>query len=272
MKRAAVRVRRARPATGQFEPLLWTFDQALHRMLPGATSQILVPSGWRCWTKPRKALPIDDAVDELLKRPRPPRIDKSDLRYDRMLADGCPYFHARQSVALAIDFATRAHAEWPERSSTSKDLLSRYRTSLEAIYKAIPDLINLSQQIQSLADHPLATPVLVGGEKIVSAAQQLSWAIENTDFAVDYHHYQWVNNQPDIWRIEFVAALANSWKQITGRPAANSDPFREFVMAAWNSASGSEEDVTFEQAIRHIVEARSHPAYRIQKKPRSKTA
>jgi hypothetical protein len=220
---------------------------------------MLVPPDWRCGTKPREALPIDDAVEELLKRTRSPRIEKSDLRHNRMLADGCPYFHGRLSVATAIDFATRANAGWPERSSMTKDLLSRYRRALEAIHKAIPELINLSDKVQS-ADHPLAYPWLMSGEKIISAAQHLSIAIENTNFAVDAHHEKWSNNQSDIWRIEFVAALANSWKQITGRPAANSDPFREFVMAAWNSASGSDEDVTFEQAIRHIVEARSHPA------------
>jgi hypothetical protein len=272
MKRAAPTPRpRKRPpagqATAQFEPLLWTFDQALQRMLPGATSEKLVPDDWRPWNKPNASLSIDDTVEALLKRARPPRIEKSKLPYSHMLAGGCPYFHARLSVATAIDLATRDYAKWPERLSTTKDLLSRYRTSLEAIQNAIPELIDLSEQIQSSADHPLAYPWLMSGEKIIGAAQQLSLAIENTNFAVDAHHEKWVNNQPDIWRIEFVGALANGWKQITRRPAANSDPFKEFVGAAWNSAYGSEEDSTFDQAIRHIVEARSRPALRIKVDP-----
>jgi hypothetical protein len=286
MKRAAPTTPpRKRPpagqATGQFKPLLWTFDKALHRMLPGATGEKLVPDDWHPWNKPNNPLPIDDTVEALLKTTQSPRIEKSKLLYKQMLTDGCPYFHARLGIATAIDLATRDCKNWPERSSTTKNLLKRYQGSLKAIQDAIPELVSLSEQIQLSVDHPLAPPLLMGGETIIGAARQLSWAIDNTKFAVDAHRTRWINNPPDIWRVTFVGALANCWERITrtsnppGTPqaipppprsaAANSEPFKKFVGAAWDSASNSE--ATFDQAIKYVVRTRSRPPLRIKVDP-----
>ena len=216
---------------------------------------------WEPWTRPPERRAIDDEVARQIER-RDQRAKAPHMRTRAELdAIGirCPYVHARKAVAMAA--GDGLHDRLANEGAKSTSLGTSHVDRLDAYAKAASDLIEPIETLLKLGlieglsrglgfypkpagarrDHAQANARLRkvhDAQDLISAVPAAlrileAAAMENRKQLVP--HY----GAGDIWRQSFVKRIGIAWRSLTGRdPPKNSDYFREFVAAGFNSLGG----------------------------------
>jgi hypothetical protein len=194
-----------------------------------------LPPGWVAGRLPRPSFPIDECVDQLIRKKR--RIIRASAELQAIHPLGaCPYGVARSAVVHAASYAgTQLSYEKelkPAVAAAAKYFKAEGRWLGKVIYGA-------ELQAQVLVDGldllELSLPRRKAIFKTLSHARRL---LEGASDDFTSLHKQLSKNPGDVWRLSFVRKLFNEWWVLTGKdPKASPGPFQEFVCAAWCTLS-----------------------------------
>jgi hypothetical protein len=221
----------------------------------------LLPASWQPWQKPRPALPIDEwvAQQKFAHGILPSHIEH----------DGCPFRYARQGIVTAVHLADEQDLQ---RSGYIRDRLEKYATEADAIAtaaKALGERISGFWQTHLgidgylyRFDHLKVADIQpqpeISQDDVLGFLQQLAAIpeklklVEIRDNATAARQI-WINNQGDVWKSRFVAHLGLVWQDMIRKPPTNSDPFKGFVTAAWDTIAPKRPSESFDRAVRSIT-------------------
>jgi len=269
-KESKAKANRGAEFTEEDLAFLWLSKNEMFHGLPPETFERLLPTGGLVpWVKPAPALEIDNAVEQLLARPRAPRIPVAPDAPDK-----CPYTKARNGVAHAAVSAYLAagYRDLFRREEASiKEIGADLREARDALVRLVgpfsfprnPEIgrwldirgaalpgaarSNRSDGEARARSFGEALPVLRQAVIALEAIERnLNVRAAEIDPATSLHVQ---------WRDAFVEDLGGLWFSLTGRdPSSAADsPFVAFVRAAFVSIGGTDL-VTWEHATRKVIE------------------
>jgi hypothetical protein len=226
----------------------WRFGDVAERLL-GGRRQYQPPPGWPCWREPTPALPIDRAITALRESNREPR-----LRPQEQLGL-CPYYGVRWAIAMAADAATVA------ASDDAADMAERWRVQVEEARKAGAALAVLTESLlhpttqTPMTRWPMLEPAEVTQSYNAIFMLQRSGALDRLSEHARRARQFFENNQgapEDVWRLVFCADLGFTWRLLTGANPARTEPFINFVAAAYESLDAPAA-VSWERSVRRAL-------------------
>jgi hypothetical protein len=225
----------------------WRFDDAA-KVLTGGRRSPVPPPKWKCWIQPSPPLPIDEAITTLIQSNKIPHLrPKVELA---VRGFRCPYFAVRWAVAMAVDAATVAAKDDPA------DMASRWRALEEFARAARGPVVAIAESLKcdsrvARTRWPLTEPPEVRyALELIFKLQQTN-GLEHIANQAHSTRQLFQNNQGDIWRLTFAADLGFTWVALTGERPARSDPYLNFVAAAFSSLSNTE--ISWERAVRRAL-------------------
>lgn len=232
-----------------FDPHYLDFSAVSARLSPGWPANSL-PANWRPWKQPRRPLPIDLFMTEILQRRRAPKIRAPEDLATRHYFGACPYATARAEVVRAVFYAlhqsevnevrTKATAAMMQVAKTGDDLRNQIA--------AIAQCLSLVAAAQEHAFDPEVEElsVLRKLDRLLGAHS----ALKDLSGPLTALYVRRSQNAGNFWRINFVCALFSTWWQLTGRDPSTTQPFTKFLDAAWQSLSPDDlPAVSWESAI-----------------------
>jgi hypothetical protein len=230
----------------------WRFGDVAERLLAGH-SEPAPPPDWRCWIEPAPALPIDEMISDLRRRNREPRLRSR----PELSADGiaCPFYQLRFAVAAAVDVATEAASEDPAQ------MAKRWRSEEEKARRAAQVIKDIAaslpySELRPTPRLPLVEPLeLISAYKMVMLLRHMGTFDCIGDYARRYRQlFQYDRGEPyNLWRAVFVADLGFVWVALTGESPARTEPFIEFIVAAFASIADGQPEESWERSIRRAL-------------------
>lgn len=190
------------------------------------------------WQKPSPSLPLDDFVDLLRTRSRPPKLrPATDL--DRSKCE-CPFLAARVYVFMAV-----AHAE--SKAPIASTQLRDANAARKATSKVQRELQRLTSQLDQQNYYLRAIT-----KRLQNCLNQVGACAE--EMTEDIRDLPDARGKPDFWKIQFALMLGFAWYQLTGRKPSSPGPrqqvsFARFVEAAYDSVDPEREE-TWDSQIR----------------------
>jgi hypothetical protein len=176
------------------------------------------------WKKPSISLPLDDFVELLAKRSRPPKLRvRSELAKIRPSCR-CPYLLARTYSFIGVAKAEANCIATPRCWEAGKQVLDISQKIEKNIAEAIRDL----------------QPLGYYGTTSIRALENACDILRNQAASIRSELKELPDRRgsPDIWKIAFAEALGFGWYLLTKRmpsAAAGEASFVHFVEAAYNS-------------------------------------
>jgi hypothetical protein len=213
-------------------------------------------SEWPLWIEPEadRSLKIDAIVTTLRERRRPPRLQSKEAL--ERLKIKCPYFRVRKDLAYAVGYATTEsrlfEALIRDSDGSADKLLAIKRTvakllGASAIKEEPGGLCGLLRQWVSGADiSPFLHLEWNERSKVAKAADDFGAVMENLhriSELIDEKLSSRPTGQgaPDYWKINFVAMMGRSWRDLTGRNPSSSTStpgslvFTDFLVGGYNT-------------------------------------
>jgi hypothetical protein len=192
-----------------------------------------LPSGWVAGRLPRPPLPIDECVDQLIRkrRVRAP----AELQAIHPLGD-CPYAVARSAVVRAASYA-----------GTQQSYEDELKPKVAAAVKHFKDEGRWLRSVMYGAE--VKAQILVDGlgllqlsfprrKALLAALSRSRELLESTSSDIASLHKQLSKHRGNVWRLSFVSSLFAGWWVLTGKdPKSSPGPCQEFICAAWCSLS-----------------------------------
>lgn len=247
-------------------------------------SSLSAPPGWIPWKAPKKALPIDEFVTELIEGKVRGRNRIIKLRDPDAFRAHCPYEIARRNSIYAL---SRACSEQLKAEAIAKTIRSRLTNAAAKIRKLdkfadvvaefasdltyVPELASLR-----VAHNKMLEPDFSGLEASKRVAQLLAEVgglLPSARAEVSGLHLklsQAVKSEEDaknVWRVQFVSSLGDTWMWLVGERPTKQGAFSEFVEASWNSLEDPAPDAwEWESPIRTAIK-RKGEAWQVQTHP-----
>jgi hypothetical protein len=225
----------------------WRFDDAAKILTDGRRAPEPAPK-WKCWTQPSPPFPIDEAVTTLIQSNKIPHLrpkEELEVRGFR-----CPYYAVRWAVAMAVDAATVAAKDDPADMASRWRGLEEFAQAAQAPIAEIAELLRHDSQAPRTR-WPLTEPLEVRNAlELVFKLHQTS-GLEHIAKQAHSTRQLFQNNQGDIWRLTFAADLGLTWVALTGERPVRTDPFLDFLGAAFGSLTDTE--VSWEKPVRRAL-------------------
>jgi hypothetical protein len=230
----------------------WRFGDVAAQLLSGRTGWD-PPDDWPCWREPAPALLIDRIITKLKTTNREPRL-RSRAELEKY-AIQCPYYMMRWTIAAAVDEATETAAYDPA------EMTQRWRVEEEAASTVVTAINTIVETLLQPTKAPrsrmpaLEPPEIMGAYKMAMMVRASGAFDRIADNARQWQRiFQYDRSEPrDVWRLIFAANLGSVWQVLTGANPARTEPFIEFVEAAYASLGDDLSVGSWEQPIRRAL-------------------
>jgi hypothetical protein len=192
-----------------------------------------LPPGWLAGRIPRPSLPIDECVDQLIRKHR--IRPSSALRATHALGD-CPYAVARSAVLRAASYA-RIQQSYEDELKPKVAAAVKYFRNEGRWLRGV--LSGAERNAKVLADGvDLLELSLPHGKALFAALSRSRGLFENAGEDIALLHKELSKHRGNVWRLSFVTSLFSGWWLLTGKdPKSSPGPCQEFICAAWCSLS-----------------------------------
>ena len=222
----------------------WRLADAAKRLTGGRT-QYTPPPEWKCGVEPTPALPIDEQIN---------RLQRSNTKYRLRPGLGpCAYYAARFGTCLAVDAATMQAADDARVMAARWKRLEKAAADAASSFAVIAEMLKRDDAAPRTRWPTVEPPEVQQAERVVFALHETQGLDHVAQFARQARSV-FQNNQGEIWRVVFVADLGLLWCELTGEPPVRSDPFLNFVTAAYNSLGQA--PVNWERPVRRALAMR----------------
>ena len=223
----------------------WRLADAAKR-LTGGRIQYTPPPEWKCGVEPTPALPIDKAIT---------RLRDSNTKYRLHSGLGpCAYYAARIGTCLALDAATVQAADDPRVMAARWKRLEKAAADAASGIAIIGEALKHDDQAPRTRWPAVEPSEVERALKLIFALHETHGLDHITAFARQARSV-FQNNQGEIWRAVFAADLGFLWCELTGEPPARSEPFLDFVSAAYDSL-GQRQSVTWDRPVKRALAMR----------------
>jgi hypothetical protein len=209
------------------------------------------PPSWSPWKEPtaESKLPIDDVITRLRHSNRGPRLrSREDLN---ALGLACPYYAARWAIALAVENASVVAI-----NDDPTQILGAWRKAEEAFQKIREgtEMVEALLKARLLWPRwPLLRPPAINQVCDTMVELLRSGVLKHAEDDARIAQKTFRNNQGDIWKLSFVAELGLAWRALTGTNPARTDPFADFIAAAYESVTDKPGEISWERTVRRVL-------------------
>ncbi|MGY3690825.1 hypothetical protein ACVIGA_000905 [Bradyrhizobium sp. USDA 3240] len=277
------RDRKNAPAVFGDRKMRWSLTRMDWRLWgdPGLDDHLASPPGWIAWSEPKKPLPVDEFVADLIEGKVRGRNRVIMLRGPETLGGHCPYEIARRGTSYAL---SRACSEQRKAEAIAKTIRSPLADAAANVCKGSGVVTKLGSDLTPVlnlaslrvAYNQLLEPDFSGLQATKRASEllaELGELLPSVRAELSAHHItlsQSVKNAEDaknVWRVEFVSALGDTWMWLVGERPTKQGAFSEFVEAAWNSLEDpAPEAWEWESSIRTAIKHKGE-AWQVQTHP-----
>jgi hypothetical protein len=248
----------------------WTLDRISGRFWGDADSSFAPPPGWIPWKQPKNSLPVDEFVTELITGKVRGRNKIIRLRDAQTFRGHCPYEIARRNTVYALSHACSEQRKAEAIAKTIRSPLAKAAANVRKLDKFTDVIAEHASNLEfvrnlaslRVAHNQMLEPDFSGLETSKRASELFAELVEllpSSCTEVTAHHLalsQYVKNEGDaknVWRVEFVSALGDTWMWLVGERPTAQGAFVGFVQAIWRSLEDPIKDWEWERPIKTAI-------------------